>query len=136
MSTPQKSSKALHISLWVAQVLLASVLIMGGTIKLFQPVEKVAEMWPWAGQVSVALVKFTGVVDLLGALGLIFPALLRIQPRLTPIAALGVVALMVAASVFHISRGEGSQIGFNVFCAAMAIFVAWGRFTKAPIAPK
>jgi hypothetical protein len=43
---------------------------------------------------------------------------------------------MICASIFHISRGEGSQIGFNVLFAALSAFVAWGRLRKAPIAPK
>lgn len=87
-------------------------------------------MWPWAGEVPVAVLKLTGVVDLLGGLGLILPALLQIQPRLTPIAAVGIVALMFCASLFHIVRGEGNQIGFNVVFAALSGFVAWGRLRK------
>lgn len=87
-------------------------------------------MWPWAGEVSPSLVKLTGVADLLGGIGLIFPALLRIKPVLTPVAALGIVVLMVCAGVFHIMRGEASQIGFNMVVAGIAAFIAWGRFTK------
>jgi hypothetical protein len=136
MTNQHKPSKALHIALWVVQVLVATTLLWATAVKLFQPVGEVAAMWPWAGEVPVAVLKLTGVVDLLGGLGLTLPALLRIQPQLTPIAALGVVVLMVCASVFHIARGEGSQIGFNVVFAALSVFVAWGRFRKAPIAPK
>lgn len=133
MTNQQKSSKALHIALWVVQVVLAAGLIAGGFMKLFQPIETLAAMWPWAGEVPVALVKGTGIIDLLGALGIILPSLLRIQPKLTPIAAIGIVALMITASIFHIARGEASQIGFNVFFAGLAAFVAWGRLRKAPI---
>jgi len=133
METP---SKALNATLWIAQVLLAITLIWAASMKLFQPIEKLAVMWPWAGQVSPALVKFTGIVDLLGGLGLILPALLRINPKLTPIAALGIIALMLCAGIFHISRGEGAMIGPNVVFALIAGFIAWGRFRKAPIAPK
>ena len=130
MATSQKPSKALNITLWVAQLLLAVTLIWAAWMKLLQP-EKVAAMWPWAGEVSPVLVKFTGLVDFAGGLGLILPALLNIKPKLTPIAAVGVVVLMVCASVFHIVRGEASQIEFNVVFAAIAAFVAWGRFKKA-----
>jgi uncharacterized membrane protein YphA (DoxX/SURF4 family) len=135
MSNQPKPSMALNITLWVAQFLLASSLVWAGFMKLFQP-EKVAAMWPWAGQVSDALVKFTGIVDLLGAIGLILPAMLRIKPKLTPIAALGVVALMITASIFHIVRGEASSIGANIVFGIIATFIAWGRFTKAPITEK
>lgn len=90
-------------------------------------------MWPWAGQVSPSFVKFTGIIDLLGAVGLVFPALLRIRPWLTPLAATGIVLLMIAASIFHVSRGEASLIGFNIVVAAIAAFIAWGRYVNAPI---
>jgi len=136
MTNQHKPLKTLHIALWVVQVLVALTLLWASAVKLFQPVEEVAALWPWAGEVPVAVLKFTGVVDLLGGLGLILPALLRIQPRLTPIAALGLVVLMCCASVFHIARGEGSQIGFNVLFAALSAFIAWGRLHKVPIAPK
>lgn len=122
----QKTSKALNITLWVAQALLAASMIWAAGMKLFQPAEKLSEMWPWVAD-HPALVKLTGIIDLLAAIGLILPALLRIQPQLTVYAAYGTIALMVAASIFHISRGEASLIGINVFFAALAAFIAWGR---------
>jgi len=130
MAATQKPSKALNITLWVAQLLLASSMVWAASMKLLQP-EKVAAMWPWAGQVSPALVKFTGIVDLLGGLGLVLPILLNIKPKLTPIAAICVIVLMVCASIFHVVRGEASQIGVNIVFASIAAFIAWGRFKKA-----
>jgi hypothetical protein len=129
MTNQHKYSKALHIALWVVQVLVAVTLLWAAVVKLFQPVEKVAAMWPWAGEVPVAVLRFTGVVDLLGGVGLILPSLLCVWPRLTPIAAAGVGVLMVCASVFHVVRGEGDQIGFNIVFGVLAGFVAWGRFS-------
>lgn len=96
-------------------------------MKLAKSPAELAAMWPWAGEVSPALVKLTGIADLLGGLGLILPSLLRIKPALTSAAALGIVVLMICASVFHILRGEASQIGFNLVVAVLAGFVAWGR---------
>ncbi len=130
MTSTQSPSKALHISLWVLQALLAATLIWAAVLKLGKTPPELAAMWPWAGEVSPSLVKLTGVADLLGGIGLIFPALLRIKPVLTPVAALGIVVLMVCAGVFHIMRGEASQIGFNMVVAGIAAFIAWGRFTK------
>ncbi len=127
MNNRQNVSKALHISLWAAQIVLAASLAWSGSLKLFQPVWKLSAMWPWAGEVPVALVKFTGIIDFLGAFGLILPALLRVKPRLTPTAATGVIALMLCAGIFHIVRGEASQIGVNIVFAAIAAFIAWGR---------
>jgi uncharacterized membrane protein YphA (DoxX/SURF4 family) len=124
----------MNILLWIAQALLSATFIWSGFMKLFQP-EKVAEMWAWAGE-NPMLSKVTGVIDLLAGVGLILPALLRIQPKLTIYAAYGALLLMIAASVFHISRGEGSQIGFNIFVALLAAFIAWGSQKKAPIATK
>jgi hypothetical protein len=106
---------------------------LGRRNEIIQPTEKLAAMWPWTDQVPAALVKLTGMVDLLGAVGLILPSLLHIQPKLTPIAAIGVIVLMLCASIFHIVRGEASLIGVNIVFAAIAAFVAWGRFKKVPI---
>ncbi|MBL0740576.1 DoxX family protein [Chryseolinea lacunae] len=136
MTHQQKPSRIIHIGLWVVQVLLAINLVWAAMVKLFQPIEQLSAMWPWTGQVSVALVKFTGLVDLMGAVGLILPALLRVKPTLIPITALFMIVLMVCASIFHIARGEASLIGVNVVVAVLAAFVAWGRFMKAPIVPK
>ena len=121
-------SKALNITLWVAQIIVAVLLLWAASVKLLKPINDIPAMWPWAGQVSSTLVRFTGVVDLLGALGLILPPVFRLKPILTPLAAVGVVVLMICASIFHISRGEGSQIGINIVVLMIAAFIAWGRF--------
>jgi uncharacterized membrane protein YphA (DoxX/SURF4 family) len=120
----------MNFSLWIAQAFLAASLIWAGVIKLFQPIEKLSAMFPWTGQVSVTLVKCTGLIDLLIAVGLIVPPLLRIQPLLTPVAAIGLFALMICAIIFHLSRGEASVIWVNIIFALLAAFVAWGRFVS------
>ncbi|MCP9756067.1 DoxX family protein [Lacihabitans sp. CCS-44] len=127
MKKTQKSSKVLNITLWFAQGLLAASLVWGASMKLFQPIEKLAIMWPWVSQISERLVKFTGVIDLLGGIGVIAPTLFKIKPKLTVITAWAIVLLMICASVFHILRGELSLIGANIVFALMAGFVAWGR---------
>jgi uncharacterized membrane protein YphA (DoxX/SURF4 family) len=133
MTRERTTSKTLNACLWIAQVLLAVSLIWAGCMKLFQPAGELAEMWPWTAD-HPRLVLLTGLLDLLAGTGLVLPALLRIRPQLTIYAAYGTLALMLAAGIFHIARGEGSQIGVNAFVAALAIFIAWGRFRKAPIA--
>lgn len=130
------SAKALNISLWIAQILLASTLLFGGATKLFRPIEDVSTMWPWTGQIPIELVEFTGIIDLLGAVGLILPALFRIKPILTPAAAIGTIILMICASIFHISRGETSQIVPNIIFAFIGVFIAWGRLKNIPISEK
>ena len=136
MKKQQQRSKALHITLWIAQVILAAMFLMSGFMKLSQPIDQLSKMLPWAAQVPEALVRFIGVAEVLGAVGLILPSLLRIQPKLTPIAAVGLALVMLFAVVFHISRGETPMIGMNFILIAIAAFIAWGRFKKAPIAPK
>lgn len=127
MTNRQPPSKALHVTLWVVQLLLASSLFWAAYMKLFQPIDQLAVMWPWAGQVPAALVKFTGVIDFLGGAGLVLPGITGIKSRLTVYAAAGVILLMLVASAFHISRGEGALIAPNVVFALLAAFVAWGR---------
>lgn len=83
-----------------------------------------------------ALVRFTGLVDLAGGLGVLLPALTRILPRLTVWAARGIIALQVLAGAFHLYRGEAMLLPFNLLLLAMAVFVAWGRNTRAPIASR
>ena len=136
MKQQQQRSKALHITLWIAQVILAAMFLMSGFMKLSQPIDQLSKMLPWAAQVPEALVRFIGVAEVLGAVGLILPSLLRIKPKLTPIAAVGLALVMLFAVVFHISRGETPMIGMNFILIAIAAFIAWGRFKKAPITPK
>ncbi|MFK7925951.1 MAG: DoxX family protein [Bacteroidia bacterium] len=131
----QKNNKVIHIALWIGQALVALLLLWGAYAKLFLPMEEISEMLPWATE-NPMLAKFTGIVDLLGGLGLILPALLRIQPKLTIYAAYGTGALMIGASIFHLSRGESGAIGMNIFILLIALFIAWGRSKKAPILPK
>jgi hypothetical protein len=130
MASEQKHSKAINGLLWAAQLILSASLIWASYTKLFTPADALAKMWPWTAT-HPNLVKLTAVLDLLAAIGLVLPALLNIQPRLTIYAAYGTIALMVAASIFHISRGEASLIGVNIFFAVFAILIAWGRQKKA-----
>lgn len=136
MNNRTSSSRILHLILWTAQLLLAAGLAWAASMKLFQPVEKLSAMWPWTGQVGHGLVVFTGIADLCAALGLVLPAWLRIAPRLTPVTAVAVVVLMLCAGIFHIVRGEVSVIGVNLFFAAVAVFIAWGRWKKVPVLPR
>lgn len=131
----QKNNKGMNIGLWIAQALVALVLLWGAYAKLMMPAEELAAMMPWATE-SPSLAKFTGMVDLLGGLGLILPALLRIQPKLTTYAAYGTILLMIAGSIFHGTRGEFPLIGMNVGVLLLAAFIAWGRNNKAPILAK
>jgi uncharacterized membrane protein YphA (DoxX/SURF4 family) len=130
------NSKALNIALWATQVLLALLNLMAGSTKLFQPIEELSKMLPWATEMPALMVRFIGLSEVLGGLGLLLPSLLRIQPQLTPIAAIGLAVVQLLAAGFHMSRGESSVIGANILFLAMAVFIAWGRMKKVPIAAK
>jgi hypothetical protein len=129
-------SKGLNIGLWIAQTLLALTLVGGAVWKLTTPIPELAAKMPWMGQVSHGFLYATAVFDLLGGLGVLLPSVTRIKPGLTVLAALGCVALMACAIVFHVSRGEAAKTPFNFLLLALALFVAWGRRTRAPIAPR
>lgn len=131
--TPSKAPLMLSIGLWSAQLLLAAMFGMAGSMKLLTPIETLAQSLPWVATAPVLLIKFIGLSEVAGALGVVLPALTRIKPLLTPLAGAGLASIMLLASLFHISRGEFSALGINFFLGALALFVAWGRSRKAPI---
>lgn len=133
MSTTE--NKGLNIALWVAQGLLAAMFLMAGFMKTTTPIAELGASMPWVNELP-NLVRFIGISELLAGIGLLLPSILRIQPKLTPLAALGIVAIMVLAAIFHATRGEYSAIGMNVVFGAIAGFVAWGRTNKVPISAK
>lgn len=133
LTTPQ-ISKGLNISLWIAQLLLAAMFIMAGSMKLFQSIEELSKMLPWVSGTPSGLVRFIGLSELLGGFGLVLPILLKIKPVLTPIAALGLGLIQVLAAIFHISRGENQVIGMNILLLILTLFIVWGRMKKTSTA--
>ena len=126
-----------NIGLWVAQVLLALVFGAAGVMKLLQPIEALAAMMTWVTVTPELLVRFIGLVELAGALGMILPAVTRILPFLTPLAALGFTVIQVLAIGVHATLGEtATSLPVNLVLLALALFVAWGRTSKAPITPR
>jgi putative oxidoreductase len=136
MTHNQNNSKTINIVLWILQALLAVLFILPGCMKLLQPIDELSKMLPWTGQVAPWMVRSLGLIDLLGGVGLILPAVLRYKPYLTVWAAYGSILLMVCAVIFHLSRGESDAIGFNIILLPLLVFIAWGRNKKSPILPK
>jgi putative oxidoreductase len=130
------AAKGWNIALWLAQGLLALLFGMAGVMKTTQPIAELAQTLPWAGDVPPGLVRFIGASELAGALGMILPSATRIAPRLTPLAGIGLALVMVLAAAFHLTRGEASALPFNLVLGGLALFVAWGRFKKVPIAAR
>ena len=117
---------SMNVALWIVQILLGLMFLMAGSMKAFS-YEKAKASLPWVKDSSKDLVTFIGVAELLGGLGLILPYALGIAPILTPIAAFGLVVVMVLAAGFHAKRKEYQGIGMNIILLALALFVAIGR---------
>lgn len=117
----------MNIALWIVQALLALAFLMSGAMKALQ-YEKAKASMAWVKDVSRGLVTFIGVAEMLGALGLVLPLLLGLPAILTPLAAVGLVLTMLLAAGFHLKRGEYQAILVNVVLAALAAFVAYGRW--------
>src|SRR3546814_11223770 len=113
MASEPKNSRTMHTVLWAVQILLAGGFFSGGAMKLFQSPEKLAEMWPWAAD-HPGLVTLTGIVDILAGIGLIFPGLLRAQPKLPVSNAFGCIMLMLYAALFHIHSREATAFCRNI----------------------
>jgi DoxX-like protein len=121
--------------LWTAQLLLAALYLFAGGFKAFGP----AEMLMQGGgpvQFPLAFIRFIGYCELAGALGLILPTLLRIQPRLTPLAASGLVIIMIGATTLMLIEGGVPMAIMPFVAGALATFVAYGRTTLAPVQPR
>ena len=119
--------------LWIIQVLLALLFLFAGGTKLVVPPDVLASMGS-PNQIPLPgwFVRFIGVAEVLGALGLVLPGLLRIRPGLTPLAAAGLVIIMIGATVVTLVGGMVAVALMNVVVALLAAFVAYGRRRLAP----
>jgi putative oxidoreductase len=122
-----------NYALWGAQLLLALAFGMAGVMKMTMPLPQLVEQMVWPGALPPLLVRFIGASELAAAIGLVLPSATRVRPSLTPLAAAGLVLVMVLALVFHIFRGEWFAIPINASLGALAGFVAWGRSRKSVI---
>ena len=133
-SATATSRKALSIALWVLQLLLACFFVMVGYSHALMPFDQIAQEATWLNDVPRWLSLFIGYAEIAGGLGLVIPPAIRVAPWLTSLAALGLATIMILAIPFHVLKGEASVIWTHTLIAALAVFVAWGRWRKAPIA--
>jgi uncharacterized membrane protein YphA (DoxX/SURF4 family) len=122
----------MSIALWVAQVLLALAFLGAGATKLSQPKVKLLKNMAWVEDFSQPAVRLIGAVEVLGAIGVVLPALTGILPWLTSLAAFGLVLLMVGAALTHLRRTEYGNVAVNALLLILAAFVAYGRFFVLP----
>ena len=122
----------MKITLWVIQILLALLFLFAGGAKLAM---SAADLTKGAPFLSAGFLRFIGVCEILGALGLILPTLLRIRPGLTPLAAACLVIIMIGAVAVTIPMGLTMAI-MPFLTGLLAAFVAYGRWRLVPVAPK
>lgn len=121
----------MNIALWIVAGLLAIAYLAGGGGKVVLPKDKLIALGPsaeWAEDFSAAGVKAIGALEVLAAVGLILPAVLDIAPVLVPLAASGLVLIMIGATITRIRRREYTLMALDLVYLALAAFMAWGRF--------
>jgi uncharacterized membrane protein len=121
----------MNLMLWIVAGLLAVAYLAGGGGKLIMPKKKIAAIAPsarWVEDFNPGSVKAIGALEVLGAVGLILPAATGIAPVLVPLAAAGLVLIMVGAVITRLRRHEFKFMVADLAYLALAGFVAWGRF--------
>ncbi|HEY5135344.1 MAG TPA: DoxX family protein [Candidatus Nanopelagicales bacterium] len=119
----------MNIALWIAAGVLAAAFLAVGGLKVSTPRAKLQERMAWVEDFTDGQVKAIGAIELLGAIGVVVPGILKIAPILVPLAATGLAITMLLAFVMHARRGEAKEsLGTNLVLLALALFVAWGRF--------
>ncbi len=118
----------MNATIWVLQVLLALLFLAAGVTKVSQPRQRLATNMGWVEDFSDPAVRAIGALEVLGAVGLLLPALTGVATVLVPIAATGLALLMVGAAATHRRRGELPMIGMNAVLLVLAVVVAWARF--------
>lgn len=127
----------MNIVLWIIQGLLALLFLFAGGTKLVLPIDVLTGMGsPNQVHLPGLLVRFIGVCEVLGGLGLILPGLLRIRPGLTALAAAGLVIIMIGATVLTFIGDGPAQAIFPLVVGLLAAFVAYGRSRMAPLRPR
>lgn len=118
----------MNIALWIVAILTALAFAAAGTVKLTQPKDKLAQQMGWVEDFSPNAIRLIGAAEVLGALGVILPAVTGIATVLVPVAATGLAVLMILASIVHVRRGEPKVVPVNIVLFLLAAFVAVGRF--------
>ena len=119
----------MNVALWIIAGLLAVAFLAAGAMKVVRTKEQLAEAgMAWVEDFSPGTVKLIGALEILAAIGLILPAVLDIAPVLVPLAALGLVLVMIGAIVTHARRRENPMVVVNLVLLVLAAVVVWGRF--------
>ena len=120
----------MNVALWILQALLAALFLFAGGVKLVMPIEEMLKQMPIA--LPGWFLRFTGVIEVLGGLGLILPWLMRIKPGLMLLAAVGLVIVMIGAMVFMLVSGDIASALMPLAVGILCAFVAYGRWRLTP----
>jgi uncharacterized membrane protein YphA (DoxX/SURF4 family) len=120
----------MNVALWIVQALLALLFLWAGGIKLVMPIEEMMKQMPLP--LPGLFLRFIAVCEVLGAIGLILPGLLGIRPGLTPLAAAGLVVIMIGATVVTLMTGDITMALIPLVVGLLSAFVAYGRWRLAP----
>ena len=122
-------------ALWIVQGVLALLFVFAGGMKLVVPIEEMTKQMPPEMPIPLPgfFLRFIGVAELLGGLGLVLPGLLRIRPGLTPLAAAGLVIIMTGAVALGLAMGDVVSALIPLVVGLLAAFVAYGRWRLAPL---
>ena len=123
----------MNTAIWVAQSILALIFIGSGLSKLTQPYEKLAGQMGYVNDFTPGAIRGIGSLEVLGAIGIVVPALTGILPWLTPLAAGGLAVNMGGAISTHLRRKELPMILFNLVLLGLAMFVVYGRLAAVPL---
>jgi uncharacterized membrane protein YphA (DoxX/SURF4 family) len=132
MEQTEKKRSKMNIALWILQALLALLFLNAGFLKTFKPIQEIAPTIFWAPLFPEPLVRFIGISELLGAIGLILPAALKIRPQLTTMAGAGLTLVMLMANIYHISRGELFVLPMTGILLLLLAFITYGRWKLVP----
>ena len=119
----------MNILLWVLQIVLGVYFVGIGYMHFNIPVN-LPDAMGWMYELSTELHYFSGAAEILGGIGLIVPGLLKMQARLTPLAAFGLALLMLGAALYHLQRGELQNIPTNIVLIAVCSFLGYSRLRK------
>jgi uncharacterized membrane protein YphA (DoxX/SURF4 family) len=124
-STPQSRRWVLTTALWIVQVLLALLFLFAGSMKLIMPIEMMTAQM--ALPLPGAFLRFIGVAEVAGALGLILPGLTHIRRMLTPLAACGLIIIMIGATVVTLASSDVVSALMPLVVGLLCVAVAYGR---------
>jgi hypothetical protein len=123
---PAKELK-MNVALWIIQALLALLFLFAGGAKLVMSVEEMTKQIALPG----LFLRFIAVCEILGALGLVLPWLLRIRPGLTSLAAAGLLIIMIGATALTLMTGDVVTALLPLVVGLLCAFVAYGRWRSA-----